>query len=257
LDALLLPTLPEEVVKDLDERPLNAEQRAAAEHPEGSYLLEAGPGTGKTRTLVGRIEYLLLRGVDPRRILVLTFSNKAAGELSTRIARLDAEAAAAIWIGTFHAFGLDLVRRFHREMGLPSDPRLLDRIEAVEVVEDEVPRLGLVHYRNLVDPTDLIATVLSAISRAKDEVVDAEHYRLLADAMRTTAHGDQAKIKAAEKALEVARVYEIYERVKLERAAVDFGDLVLRPVQLLEADETVRDALQGTYDHILVMSTKT
>ncbi len=252
LDALLLPTVPEEAVKDPGERPLNTDQRVAAEHQIGPYLLEAGPGTGKTRTLVGRIEHLLRTGVDPRRILVLTFSNKAAGELSTRIARLDAEAAAAIWIGTFHAFGLDLVRRFHREMGLPSDPRLLDRTEAVEVVENEFPKLGLVHYRNLVDPTDLIATLLSAISRAKDEVVDAERYGALAEEMHAAADGDQAKIEAAEKALEVARVYAFYERVKLERAAVDFGDLVLRPVQLLEGNEAVREALRGTYDHVLV-----
>jgi len=252
LDALLLPAVPEEVVDDPGERPLNADQRAAAEHEEGPYLLEAGSGTGKTRTLVGRIEHLLHKGVDPRRILVLTFSNKAAGELSARIARLDAQAAAAIWIGTFHAFGLDLVRRFHREMGLPSDPRLLDRTEGVEMVENEVPRLGLVHYRNLVDPTDLIADILSAISRAKDEAVDADRYRVLADAMQASARGDQMRAQAAEKAVEVAKVYEFYERVKLERAAVDFGDLVLRPVQLLEENKAVRDTLQGTYDHILV-----
>ncbi|WP_295934193.1 ATP-dependent helicase [uncultured Xanthomonas sp.] len=252
LDALLLPVVPDEAVKDTEERPLNAGQRAAAQHKDGSYLLEAGPGTGKTRTLVGRVEYLLGEGVDPRRILVLTFSNKAAGELAARIARLNAEAAAAIWIGTFHAFGLDLVRRFHLEMGLPSDPRLLDRTEAVEVVENEVPRLGLVHYRNLYDPTDVIAAILSAISRAKDEVVDDVDYRALAEAMRATAAGDQAKVEAAEKSLEVAKVYEFYERIKREKEAVDFGDLVLRPVQLLEGNEAVRRTLQETYDHILV-----
>lgn len=251
LDALLLPQVPDDAIEDTEERPLNAGQRAAAEHIGAPYLLQAGPGTGKTRTLVGRVEHLLRQGVDPRRILVLTFSNKAAGELATRIARLDKVAAAAMWIGTFHAFGLDLVRRFYCDMELPADPRLLDRTEAVELVENEVPRLGLVHYRKLDDPTDFISAILVAISRAKDEVVDAAGYRALADAMLAAA-GDSAAIEAAEKAQEVAKVYEIYERIKHEKQAVDFGDLVLRPVQLLERDEGVRRKLQDTYDHILV-----
>jgi len=251
LDALLLPQVPDDAIESSEERPLNAGQRAAAEYNGSHYLLEAGPGTGKTRTLVGRIEFLLGQGVDPRRILVLTFSNKAAGELATRVAQLSAEAAAAIWIGTFHAFGLDILRRFYKEMELPADPRLLDRTQAVELVENEVPRLGLTHYRNLYDPTDIIAAILQAISRAKDEVVDAAGYRALADAMRAAA-GDEAAIDAAEKALEVAKVYEFYERIKHERQTVDFGDLVLRPVQLLEGNEGVRRALQDTYDHILI-----
>lgn len=251
LDALLLPQVPDDAIKDAEERPLNAGQRAAAEHSGVPYLLQAGPGTGKTRTLVGRVEHLLRQGVDPRRILVLTFSNKAAGELATRTARLDEAAAAAMWIGTFHAFGLDLVRRFYRELALPADPRLLDRTEAVELVENEVPRLGLTHHRKIDDPTDIISAILMAISRAKDEVVDAAGYRTLAEAMRAAA-GNSPAIEAAEKALEVAKVYEVYERVKHQMQAVDFGDLVLRPVELLEGNEGVRRVLQGTYDHILV-----
>ncbi|MFX7784555.1 UvrD-helicase domain-containing protein, partial [Acinetobacter baumannii] len=88
-------------------------QAAAAAHRGEAYLLEAGPGTGKTQTLIARVEGLLGEGVDPRRILLLTFSNKAAGEMAERIARKRPEAAAAMWIGTFHAFGLDIIRRFH------------------------------------------------------------------------------------------------------------------------------------------------
>lgn len=251
LDALLLPQVSYDAIEDTEEQALNAGQRAAAEHNGAPYLLKAGPGTGKTRTLVGRVEHLLRQGVDPRGILVLTFSNKAAGELASRIARLDKGVAAAMWIGTFHAFGLDLVRRFSHEMKLPADPRLLDRTEAMELIENEIPRLGLVHYRKLDDPTDIISAILAAISRAKDEVVDAAAYCTLAKAMLAAA-GDPATIEAAEKALEVAKVYEIYERIKHEKQAVDFGDLVFRPVKVLEGNEDVRRKLQDTYDHILV-----
>ena len=166
--------------------------------------MEAGPGTGKTQTLTSRVEGLLEDGVDPRRILLLTFSNKAAGEMGDRIARKHKSAAAAMWIGTFHAFGLDIIRRFHTELGLPKDPRMMDRTEAVELLEHEFPRLGLNHYRNLYDPTQIIADLLQAISRAKDEVVDPACYAELAGDMvdRATSPEDQ---EAAARAEEVAR----------------------------------------------------
>lgn len=251
LDALLLPSLVPEVEETTPERPLNELQRAAAEHRGGAYLLEAGPGTGKTQTLTGRVEALLADGVDPRRILLLTFSNKAAGEMAERIARNNRNAAAAMWIGTFHAFGLDVIRRFHTELGLPRDPRMLDRTEAVELLEAEFPRLGLVHYRNLYDPTQIIADMLAAISRAKDEVVDEADYAALAAAMRDKA-GTPEAVDAAERAAEVAQVYAAYERLKRAAHCVDFGDLVSLPVRLLERDPVVRAHFQQMYDHVLV-----
>lgn len=251
LDALLLPIKPLIAEKPHVERPLNNLQGAAAKHRGGAYLLEAGPGTGKTQTLTGRIEGLLADGVDPRRILVLTFSNKAAGEMTERIARKNPEAAAAMWMGTFHAFGLDIVRRFAPQLGLPNEPRMMDRTEAVELLEQEFPRFHLKHYQDLYDPTRNIADILSAISRAKDEVVDADEYAALAAAMhaRATTSGE---IDQAEKAAEVAVVYEAYERLKREAHCIDFGDLVSMPVRLLESDAGVRASIQGAYDHVLV-----
>lgn len=253
LDALLLPHVaPPTTEGERALRPLNERQAAAAAHRGEAYLLAAGPGTGKTQTLVGRVEGLLAEGVDPRRILVLTFSNKAAGEMAERIARENSEAAAAMWIGTFHAFGLDLVRRFHDRLGLPDDPRMLDRTEAVELLEDEFPRLRLTHYRDHYDPSQIISDILSAISRAKDEVVDPAEYAELAGRMAQAAAGEAAAMAAAEKAGEVALVYALYEELKRARQAVDFGDLVSIPVRLLEGDAEVRAELQARYDHILV-----
>jgi len=251
LDALLLPSIALAQEADQPERPLNDLQRAAAEHRGKAYLLEAGPGTGKTQTLVGRVTSLLDEGVDPRRILVLTFSNKAAGELFARIARKHKDAAAAMWIGTFHAFGLDVIRRFHAELGLPADPQMMDRTEAVELIEEEFARLNLSHYRNLYDPTQTIADILSAISRAKDEVVDAPSYGVLAAEMERRAQSDETK-EAALAALEVAKVYDAYEDLKKKANCVDFGDLVMLPVGLLEADATIRAHFQERYTHILV-----
>lgn len=250
-DALLLPTVPPAATTTHVERALNPLQADAASHRGEAFLLEAGPGTGKTQTLIGRVERLLEEDVDPRRILLLTFSNKAAGEMAERIARKRPEAAAAMWIGTFHAFGLDIIRRFHVELGLPTDPRMMDRTEAVELLEEEFPRLRLTHYRNLYDPTQIIADILAAVSRAKDEVVDADTYAALADAMLANAPDADAR-EAAERAGEVARVYAAYEQLKRDANCVDFGDLVFLPVKLLETDAAICANLQAQYDHVLV-----
>jgi superfamily I DNA/RNA helicase len=251
MDALLLPVITAGSKSEGADRPLNPLQDQAAGYRGKAYLLEAGPGTGKTQTLTSRVEGLLFDGIDPRRILVLTFSNKAAGEMAVRIARKHKHAAAAMWIGTFHAFGLDLIRRFHPELGLPKDPRMLDRTEAVEFLEQEFPRLGLVHYRDLYDPTQNIADILAAISRAKDEVVDHARYATLAQRMLDRAASDE-ELTLAQRAMEVARVYAAYESLKRQANCVDFGDLVLLPVQLLEGNDAIRNQLQSTYDHVLV-----
>ncbi|MDP3849623.1 MAG: UvrD-helicase domain-containing protein [Luteolibacter sp.] len=251
LDALLLPDLSEIENPPKKDHPPNCLQRVAADHRGKAYLLEAGPGTGKTQTLTLRVQSLLADGVDPGRILVLTFSNKAAGEMAERIGRNYKDAAAAMWIGTFHAFGLDIVRRFYSELGLPKDPRMMDRTEAVELLEEEFPRLGLVHYRNIYDPTQTISNMLAAISRAKDEVVDETQYLALATEMRRKANTAD-EVEAAEKALEVSRVYAAYEKLKRKAGCIDFGDLVSLPVRLLESVPSIREHFRNLYEHVLV-----
>lgn len=256
LDALLLPPAkePHPVGTGAVAAPLTPDptQAQAAGHRGLAFQLQAGPGTGKTRTLVRRIEGLLADGVDPTTILVLTFSNKAANELCERIAASDPVAAAAMWIGTFHAFGLDIVRRFHDRLGLPPDPRLIDRTEAIELLEDEFPRLDLKHFRNLWDPALDLSDMLSAISRAKDEVIDATGYRALAQSMAVRAGPDQDATVRAQKCLEVATLFEAYERLLTGRQLLDFGDLVALPVRLVEGSAEVRDALRARHEHVLV-----
>ena len=220
LDVALLPPPAREFPEPSLARPARpdpAQDRAAA-HRGAPFQLQAGPGTGKTRTLVKRILSLLAEGVDPASILCLTFSNRAAGELAERVAAVAQNEAAKIWIGTFHAFGLDLVRRHYDLLDLPPDPALFDRSDAIAVLEEILPTLPLVHYRNLWDPTLILKEVLSAISRAKDELVDAPGYRALAQAMRDKATDDES-IEAAEKCLEIADIYDRYEAAKTEASA--------------------------------------
>lgn len=250
-DALLLPAVTLVPPKTVAAKPLNADQIKAVEHRGKPYLLEAGPGTGKTQTLVARVKDLLASGVSPGRILVLTFSNKAAGELSERITLHHPEAAEGMWIGTFHAFGLDLIRRFHDRLGLPVEPRLIDRTEAIELLEHEYPRLELTHFKNLWDPSQPLNLVLNAISRSNDEVVNAARYRELAAAMLTTASTPEEK-EAAQRSQEVATVFEAYEKAKLEKGCIDFGDLVAMPVRLCEMFQDVREHLASLYEHVFV-----
>ena len=177
-------------------RPDPSQDRAAA-HRGSPFQLQAGPGTGKTRTLVKRVTSLASEGIDPAAMLILTFSNRAAGELSERLTSTLPESAHKLWVGTFHAFGLDLVRRHHDRLGLSSNPALFDRSDAIELLEDILPTLPLIHYRNLWDPAMVLRDVVAAISRAKDEMADPARYRALALAMRDAAGADEDRQAAA------------------------------------------------------------
>ncbi len=250
-DALLLPQVALQEPEPEKSCPPNDDQKLAIEHEGSPYLLEAGPGTGKTQTLVGRVNHLLSSGVLPEKILVLTFSNKAAGELSERISVRHPEAANGMWIGTFHAFGLDIIRRFHDRLSLPAEPRLLDRTDAIELLENEYPRLQLKHLRNLWDPSQPLSQALNAISRANDEVVSPARYRALSESMLANA-STEVETTSAERCLEVASIFEVYEKVKRERGCVDFGDLVSMPVRLCEMDAAACEHLGSLYDHVLV-----
>ena len=251
LDVLLLPDFVPACTKVSPKIVRDDSQLVAAAHRGSPFQLQAGPGTGKTRTLVQRVLGQLDEGVDPASMLVLTFSNRAAGELSERIGITAPVASRQIWIGTFHAFGLDLVRRYHDQLGLPADPKLMDRSDAIEFLEEILPILPLKHYRNLWDPTLVLRDILQAISKAKDELVDAAQYQVLAERMRAVATvADQ--IQAAEKVLEISSIYAVYETQLKKLGAVDFGDLVMLPALLLERDVSARQTLALRHRHILI-----
>ncbi len=101
-----------------------------------------------------RVKSLLEDGIDPAAILALSFSNRAAGELYDRLATTVPQSVDRIWVGTFHSFGLDLIRRFHDKLSLSADPVLFDRSDAIAVLEELLPILPLKHYRNLWDPAN-------------------------------------------------------------------------------------------------------
>ena len=231
---------------------LDDSQKTAAKAEAGPHLIEAGPGTGKTRTLIARIEWLLEQGVDPTSILVLTFSNKAAEELRERVAASAPDAAPAIWAGTFHAFGLEILRKFGDRLGLDAHVRVADPGDALLLLEEELPSLPLKHYLRLYEPAFALRDMLAAISRAKDELIGPEGYRELGEKMLAAAGDDGDAVEKAERAIEVAEVFAAYEGLLEKQGVVDFADLIVKPVRLLQDDPGVGEALRAQYEWILV-----
>ena len=253
LDSLLGPDIAEQSVDMVAPQQKRDESQWAAATFEGSaLLLEAGPGSGKTRTLVMRIEHLLAQPtVSARDILALTFSNKAAGDLADRIAKAHPNAAAEMWTGTFHAFGLDLIRRYYDKLGLPNNVQLIDKAQAIELLEDRLPLMGLKHYHDLRNPDQGLVKILSAISRAKDELVDHEDFGRRASAALEVATSEK-EIIAAERSCEAATVYRVYTETLREAGAVDFGDLVMLPALLIGRNDAVREQVAQRHSHVLV-----
>ena len=251
--ALLTPEItPTQVSSgDTDQRPLDPSQEEAAQAARGPLLLEAGPGTGKTRTLIGRIAFLLEQNVPPTSILALTFSNRAAEEMRSRVADANPEAASRIWIGTFHAFGLELLRKYGTHLGLPSRISVLDPSDSIALLERMLSDLNLDHYQNLYDPALYLRDILAAISRAKDEWVGPEKYSELAEGMLDQASTSD-EIERAERVIEVAGVYRAYQEALDRESFLDFGDLIFKSVSLLTTSTDVRDTLRSTYRHVLV-----
>lgn len=252
--ALLTPdfTQPHTPSGDPDKLLLDPSQQEAAHALHGPLLLEAGPGTGKTRTLVGRIVFLLQqKNASPSEILALTFSNRAAEEMRSRVAENNQDAAPRIWIGTFHAFGLELLRKYGKRLGLPPRINVLDPSDSISLLERLLPKLELDHYQNLYDPALYLRDIMKAISRAKDELVGPEKYAALAESMCNQATSSE-EIEKAERAVEVARVYTAYQAALDREHLLDFGDLIFKAVSLLRTHTDVRTILRGTYRHVLV-----
>lgn len=249
--ALLLPPLTAAKPKmhgpkiDLDDS-----QRTAATWSKGALLVDAGPGTGKTRTLISRVEYLLAKGVTSGEFLALTFSNKAAEEMRERLSAMNADASIEMWVGTFHAFGLELIKKWPAILGRTTQVRVLDQAAALSLLEENLERLPLFYYQNLYEPALELVQVLKVISRCKDELVTYKDLAAAAteDMRLATTEED---VEKAEKSLEIAAIYKVYEDCLVEADAVDFGDCVRCALTLVRENPAVRSYVSG-FSEVLV-----
>ncbi len=240
-----------QVITEQPKFDLDDSQQIAAHSEKTPLLISAGPGTGKTQTLVKRVLFLLEKGIPPEKILALTFSNKAAEEMRERIAKIRPEEAKKISMTTFHAFGLEILRRFWKESNLEPFSPVIDPIDALLFLEKNLLQLQLQHYQELTEPTRYLKNILSAISRAKDELCPPEKYLESAEKMLAEAIDDKAK-KTAEKAIETAEVYRFYQDYLENGKLLDFGELIYRAVRLLQQNDSVKYSIQNSYEAILV-----
>ncbi len=227
-------------------------QRTAIETATPALII-AGPGSGKTSTLIGRVEYLVQsEGVHPQQILALTFSRKAAQEMEERLHQvLGQESTVMPTVSTFHAFCADLLRRYNTLIGLRPDFALIDDVEGYFTLRQLTNAISLSHYQNLFAPDMYFNDLLQAISRAKDELVSPVAYAELAQRMLAAAQNDEERIRA-ERASEVAYIYTAYEDALRQRGDTDFGGLLVLTIELLRSQKDVREELQQQYQHILV-----
>ena len=215
---------------------LNPEQCAAATAGEGPLLVLAAAGTGKTRTLVHRVAYLLEQGVPPQRILLLTFTNRAAREMLERAEQLVGPTAHAIWSGTFHSICARFLRRYGAALGYPPGFQIIDE-------EDQKKLLGEIIKTTVKDPKDFVKkeVVAKMISEAVNEQKPIQH---IAARWQTKTAGFTPE--------EIEAVAQKYEARKRELASMDFDDLLVNGLKLLKTNDRVREALQEHFLHVLV-----
>jgi DNA helicase-2/ATP-dependent DNA helicase PcrA len=217
----------EQILAELDEM-----QREAVTAPDGPIMVFAGAGSGKTKVLTYRIAYLLLvRRIPPHRIFAATFTNKAAEEMRQRLEALVGKAIDVMWLGTFHAACARMLRQHGQVIGLPSDFVIYD--------EDDQRSLIKTIFKELnIDPDRFSVTAIhAAISDAKTEMVSPEELLEIAETPFQQV---------------VARVYRRYQEALRQSKAVDFDDLLLLALKMLQENPQVADYYQTRFLHVLV-----
>ena len=216
---------------------LNAQQHAAVTAPPGAALVIAGAGSGKTRTLIYRVAYLLEQGIPPDRILLLTFTNKAAKEMMRRVADLLGSELSALWGGTFHAVAARILRRHAETLGYRPDFTIIDRDDANELLKTCISEAQIDVKATRFPKTDVLANVFSmAVNKLQSvsEILAGEYefFSTLAPQIEDIARRYTARKKAAN--------------------VMDFDDLLVNWLRLLREHDAVREQYQGQFQFILV-----
>ncbi|MBA9001200.1 DNA helicase PcrA [Thermomonospora cellulosilytica] len=211
---------------------LNPQQRAAVVHSGGPLLIVAGAGSGKTRVLTHRIAHLLAeRNVHPGQILAITFTNKAAGEMKERVQQLVGPRSAAMWVMTFHSACVRILRREAKRLGFPSGFSIYDQADAQRLMALVCRELDL-------DPKRYPPKSFSAqVSNLKNELIDYETFKA-----RASTHMEQT----------LAEAYEMYQARLQQAGAMDFDDLIMTTVNLLQAFPEAAEHYRRRFRHVLV-----
>jgi len=235
-----------------NETPLNPEQLKAVTHGDGSLLIIAGAGTGKTKVITHRIAHLIEKGVNPNQILALTFTEKAAGEMEERVDRLVPYGYSNVWISTFHSFGDRVLRDNVLEIGLTPDFKVLSEAERIIFLKEHLFELPLNYYRPLGNPTRYLSAITGLISRLKDEDVGVDEYRKYAEDLKKSGVRSQELEPETIQQDELAKTYAKYQELMARNGYLDFGDQVVLPLKLFRTRPHILKRYQEKFQYILV-----
>ncbi|MEJ6580835.1 MAG: ATP-dependent helicase [Akkermansiaceae bacterium] len=216
---------------------LNEQQYAAVSSPPGPALVIAGAGSGKTRTLTYRVAYLLDQGVDPKSLLLLTFTNKAAREMMDRVRELIPRDLSDLWSGTFHSIGNRILRRHADEVGLTRSFSIMDRDDQKTLMNTVIAECDIDTQQRKFPKADVLISIFSLCENTNTPLEDILEFRYP---------------YFEEWAEEIAKVGERYVAKKLETNSVDFDDLLLLPLKLFRANVELCELYQQRFQYLLV-----
>ena len=231
---------------------LNTGQSKAVSYTSGPLLILAGPGSGKTLTIKEKVLKLIKDGISPDRILALTFSEKAAGEMQDRIEK-DIRVGTGITVSTFHSFCNDLIREFSLDLGINRGTRLISKEHSHVWGIKNIDLFGFDHITLPSKPTDLITSLLEGVSQFHDHLIPPEELEtyvstsLTSGATLTDDETDQLL-----KLGDLAKFYYHYQQYKWKNNFIDYDDMIHLACNLLESNHFVRNKIGSRYDHILV-----
>ena len=225
---------------------INPEQKKAIEYGQGPLLIIAGAGTGKTAVITQRIAYLIKeKKAKPEEILALTFTDKAAGEMEERVDILLPYGYVDLWVSTFHAFGEKILKEHALDIGLDPGFKLLNQTEQWRLIRQNFNQFELDYYKPLGNPTRFIYALIKVFSRAKDENITADEFVKYAKSLKN-------KAEEKEKLLEVANAYRVYEDLLIEKGFLDFGDLIIKTLDLLKKRKNILNKYRKQFKYVLV-----
>jgi len=231
----------------VDDRKLNAAQKQAVVYGDGPLLIIAGAGTGKTTVITERIKHLISSGrAKPQEILALTFTEKSAREMEERTDVIMPYGYTQMWISTFHTFCDRLLRQEAIHIGMNPSYRLMTETDATMFFRSHLFDFHLEYYRPLGNPTKFIAGMLQHFSRLQDEDVSPNQY---SDWVKVKSEEDTLELKQY---LELASAYKKYQELKIQEGLMDFGDLIVKSLELFRKRPNILATYQKQFSYVLV-----
>jgi DNA helicase-2/ATP-dependent DNA helicase PcrA len=236
-----------------DLKKLNEEQRQAVMHGSGPLLIIAGAGTGKTTVVTKRIEHLILdEKIPPSNILALTFTEKAAQEMETRIDEILPYGYTTLWIETFHAFCDRILRQEAINIGLNPRFDLLTEAESLLFLRKHLFDFNLDYFRPLGNPMKFLQGMLTHFSRLRDDDISPEEYIKYADKLVTNHSSLVTEKDEIKKTLELAHAFKIYEDLKAKEGVMDYSDLISNTLKLFRERPSVLKQYQKQFQYVFV-----